>query len=136
MPGYYLNTANNTCASCPVGCATCSSGSSCQTCISTYTISQNTVSGTPNICTKCEYPCFTCSGNAQTCTSCVSKYTLDGWQCVTTFNFAFFISLNTDLTTFYNNYYKFLLALVNPLSSTNIQPVSISSIISNTPSSV
>jgi hypothetical protein len=67
-------------------------------------------------------------GSSTTCTSCIQGYSLSGWNCQSNFNFGFFVSLNTNLTTFYNNYQAFLNALVS--TNSNYQTVTMSSIVS------
>lgn len=133
MSGSYLSTSSttNTCMSCPTGCSTCSSATNCQSCSAGYTFNTPVSSGVQNVCVLCELPCNTCSGNPTSCTSCTGSFTLNGWQCISNFRFAFMVSLNTNLTTFYDNYYSFLLALMAPLSSTALLPVSISSIVAS-----
>ena len=63
----------------------------------------------------------------------MNGFVLSGWQCISVFRFVFFVSLDTTLPVFYDNYYQFLLDLVDPLETTNVEPVSINSIV---PSSV
>lgn len=67
--------------------------------------------------------------NQYTCTSCIGGFQLSGWNCQSTFNYGFFVSLNTDLTTFYNQYQAFLAALLVPLDSTNVRAFTITSIL-------
>ena len=133
MSGFYLNTSSTTtsqCVSCPTGCSTCSSKANCLTCSSGYTLQSNTVSGTAGTCVICASPCSTCSGNSFTCTSCITGFKLVGWQCISTFNFQFFISLNTNLTNFYDRYFNFLQALTAPLGTQDVSAISIGSIVS------
>jgi len=68
-------------------------------------------------------------GSPTTCTACIGGFTLNGWNCMSTFNYGFFISLNTTMTIFYDNYLPFLQALVAPLNSKNIQAVTVTSIL-------
>ena len=65
--GYFLDGSN--CSSCPSGCATCSSGSSCTSCNSGTFLSNSE-------CTACNSICLTCSDNARNCTSCPAGATL------------------------------------------------------------
>ena len=71
-------------------------------------------------CVKCTEPCATCYGNAATCTSCISKYTLVGWKCVSTFNYGFKTTLNTTLSDFYTKYYNFLEAIAGSQQTNQI----------------
>ena len=69
--GFYLN--GNTCTSCPEFCDSCSSSSSCLTCMVGYTLNSS------QQCVKnCEWPCATCTDptSASSCTSCLAGYSL------------------------------------------------------------
>lgn len=125
--GYYLNSANSACVKCPSTCLTCSNPSNCITCISGYTLAVQAVASA-GTCVACTSPCLQCMGSPTTCTSCISGYSLNGWNCQSNFNFGFFVSLNTNLTTFYNNYQAFLQALVGPNAS--LQELTLASIVS------
>jgi hypothetical protein len=125
--GYYLNISSFACTNCPQTCQTCTSTTNCLTCASGYGLVSQPVS-TAGTCVLCQSPCAQCTGSPTTCTSCVSGYSLSGWNCQSNFNFGFFVSLNTNLTFFYNNYQAFLNALVG--SNSNFQTVTISSIVS------
>lgn len=127
LSGYYLNTSASTCVSCPTGCQTCSNPSNCLSCSSGYGLVSQPVS-TSGSCVACQSPCAQCMGSPTTCVACVSGYALSGWNCQSSFNFGFFVSLNTDIQTFYNNYQSFLVALVG--SNSNFQTVTLSSIVS------
>lgn len=67
-------------------------------------------------------------GNPTTCTACISGYFLNGWNCQSSFYFGFYVVLNTNLTVFYDNYQAFLLALLNPITTQNLQFVTLNSI--------
>lgn len=68
-------------------------------------------------------------GNANTCTSCISGFSLKGWKCVSNFNFGVKIVLSVTLENFYENYQGFLLFLANIVSSTNVNSITVNSII-------
>jgi hypothetical protein len=61
--------------------------------------------------------------------SCVGGTTLVGWACVTNVNYGFSVTLNVQLSTFYGNYNTFLLALAAQVSSSNVNTVTINSIV-------
>lgn len=128
---YYLNPNTSTCVSCPTGCSICTSASSCNSCLSGYTLLRESVDS-PGACVACASPCTQCLGNPLTCTACMNGFSLNGWNCQSNFFYGFFVSLNTNQATFYDNYAQFLQALLVPLNSRNIQAITISSIISGT----
>lgn len=68
-------------------------------------------------------------GNPLTCISCINGFSLNGWSCQSNFFFSFFVSLNTSLSTFYDNYQQFLLQLLTPMNTRNIQSVTMSSVV-------
>lgn len=110
--------------SCPTGCSTCANQNSCFTCSPGYA-SQIQSTTTQTSCVACQSPCTQCMGNAQTCTVCQQGYTLNGWKCITTFNFGFTVTLNTNLTTFYSNYASFLSEIAAAVQSMNSNVVTI-----------
>lgn len=123
--GNYLN--QGVCSACPTGCSTCSSPQNCLTCSSGYTAQVQSIA-TQTSCVKCQAPCALCIGNAQTCTKCLSGYTLSGWNCMSNFNYGFNVVLGTNLTTFYANYAGFLNALTGAVQSNNYNSLTISTI--------
>ena len=70
--GYYLSSGR--CYSCPSGCYSCSSSSYCNSCKSTYYLTNT------NTCYSCSTGCATCQ-DAFTCTQCSSSYYLSGTSC-------------------------------------------------------
>lgn len=54
---------------------------------------------------------------------------MSGWNCQTIFNYGFFISLNTNLTNFYANYYALLMALLKPINTTNLLYITVTSLL-------
>ena len=66
-PGYKLNNGNL--VTCPEGCKTCSSSSSCDTCADGYV-----KIGNAQTCSKCHASCLTCETDATKCTACASGY--------------------------------------------------------------
>lgn len=73
--------------------------------------------------------------NQYTCTICASEYVLSGWNCLTVFNFGFFISLNTNVTTFFNNYQGFLQALGEQVNANNFNWITVTTVTSGVSSS-
>lgn len=125
--GFYVNQGS--CSACPAGCLTCSNPNNCLSCASGYTSQVQAVS-TQTKCIPCSSPCAQCIGNAQTCTTCQSGYTLNGWKCVSNFNFGISIILGVNLTTFYANYAAFLTALASNVGSNNVNSVTMTTIVS------
>jgi hypothetical protein len=66
--------------------------------------------------------------NAQICTLCTTGFVLSGWNCLSTFNFGFSVQLNTNTTTFFNNYQAFLLALLAPVNTKQLDSITITNI--------
>jgi hypothetical protein len=124
--GYYFN--QGVCTQCPTGCSTCSNSQNCLSCSSGYTAQVQAIA-TQVSCIACASPCAECIGNAQTCTKCLPSYTLNGWKCVTNFNFAFSIVLGTTLQNFYANYANFLNSLTSYVQSSNVNTVTMASIL-------
>lgn len=120
--GYYLNQGS--CMSCPTGCSTCINQNNCLTCALGF-VSQVQSIATQTLCVACQAPCAQCVRNAQTCTVCQQGYTLNGWGCVSTFNFGFTVTLSTNLTTFYSNYATFLSQIISAVGSSNFNTVAI-----------
>ena len=127
--GSYLRTSDSTCVSCPTGCDTCTTAANCLTCSPGFTAQSSPVDSIVN-CVQCESPCQQCIGDSQTCTSCAFGFKLEGWKCLSTFNFGLVLVLNTDLTTFYSNYLSFLQTIAQALNSTNINVVTVISLVS------
>lgn len=125
--GFYLN--GTTCSACPAGCSTCSNPQNCLSCSSGYTAQVQTIA-TQTSCVKCQSPCAQCIGNAQTCTTCMAGFTLNGWKCVSNFNFGFSIVLGTTLSAFYTNYASFLTALIQTVGSNNFNTITLGTIAS------
>lgn len=123
--GSYLN--QGVCNSCPTGCSTCSTPTNCLSCGSGYTSQVQTIT-TQTLCVACQAPCAQCIGNAQTCTVCQQGYTLNGWKCVSTFNFGFSIVLNVNLTTFYSNYASFLSSIGQSVQSSNVNVITMNAL--------
>ena len=123
--GTYLN--GTTCVACPVGCETCSSGTHCTTCELGYTALSSPIV-TSVSCVKCSSPCAQCSGTSSTCTSCISGFTLVGWKCLSSFNYGFTVTLNTNLATFYTNYQGFLQAIATSVQTSEINVTTLTSI--------
>ena len=116
--GFYL-TETNTCSACPEGAATCSSATFALSCASGYTsVPQLEAFGVVQ-CNKCQSPCLTCTSDPENCDTCVEGYYLEGWKCVTTFNFNFEVTLQTTLENFYSKYLAFIDALVGLIEGTN-----------------
>jgi proprotein convertase subtilisin/kexin type 5 len=68
IPGSYMNTTNNpnTCDSCPIGCATCTSNITCDSCDFPFV---------PNSLSGCECNSLTLeyyNPNTQNCSSCIT----------------------------------------------------------------
>lgn len=124
-PGNFLNQGS--CSACPTGCSTCSSAQNCLSCSPGYTSQVQPVS-TQVSCVQCQSPCALCIGNAQTCTKCVSGYSLSGWNCVSNFNYGFSVVLNTTLPVFYSNYAAFLNTLIGSVDSTNYNSITLSTL--------
>ena len=72
-------------------------------------------------CTQCMSPCSSCSVSTITCTSCVAGYTLNGSQCVSSFNFQISVSFssNTNSTTFNVQLTQFISSIA---SAANVSP--------------
>lgn len=126
LNGNYLNS-NSACVSCPSQCATCTSPSNCLTCASGFTLSNLPVAS-PGVCVQCKGQCSQCMGNPYICTACNPGFSLNGWNCQSNFYFGFYVVLGTNLTVFYDNYQQFLIQLLNPTSTQNLQFVTLSSI--------
>lgn len=63
-----------------------------------------------------------------TCTSCDDGFVLNGWNCLSTYNFGFQTELNTNFTIFYQNYNAFLLAIANAFGTTNVGIIAMSAL--------
>lgn len=98
IPGYYLNSNTTQCNVCMSSCATCLTGNRCLICASGYTttVGNNNLQSYGYQCLQCSYPCQTCQGQINYCTSCISGYSMIGWKCVQNFNFAFNLQLSTN----------------------------------------
>ena len=125
--GDYLS--GSSCLACPEGCETCTAKANCLTCSSGYTIESSPVSSLVN-CVQCESPCSQCIGDSQTCTACVSGFSLTGWKCVSSFFFAYDVVLNTNLTFFYTKYQDYLVAIANAFETSNINVVTMVTLVS------
>ena len=90
--GYYPEPMTDQCTICPIGCAVCTTSSSCSQCHNvsgllyfllnnacSITCPSGTYGGVDNsnnpICTNCLSPCLTCNGSTS-CLSCVGGYNL------------------------------------------------------------
>lgn len=110
--GMYLN--GTVCSSCSDSCASCINLAQCTKCAAgfvdqqpgTFQPSRLTV-GFAN-CVACTSPCATCSGNVDTCSSCITGFTLSGDVCISDFNFAINAVFAVTLATFQANYNSFL----------------------------
>lgn len=89
--GWYLY--NSKCYSCPTGCRTCTNSHVCLTCNNGYVLELSSIQFNHHICRLCLYPCSTCIGNEYSCTACADGFMLDGWKCLSTFNFGLQILL-------------------------------------------
>lgn len=129
LPGFYLNSANSQCSACPSSCATCLTGNGCLTCAAGYTQIANAPSNAGGYqCVACNSPCATCVNSPDYCTSCISGYQFFGWKCAQSFYFGFQLTLLTQLTTFNQNYYNFIVALSNAIGTNNPNAITILSI--------
>jgi hypothetical protein len=91
LDGYYYNGIDNACAKCNYTCKSCSSATSCDTCLSLNIRTLNSSSCPCNegyydnnkeaLCEKCDYSCISCSGNDQSCDSCTSSRILKSNTC-------------------------------------------------------
>ena len=79
-------------------------------------------------CVKCSGYCSECVGSPSTCTACITGYVLNGWTCLSSFNYGFNVTLNATLATFYLNYQGFLLGIADAVNSTLVNTVTITSI--------
>lgn len=120
-------STSNKCVACAVGCKTCSSGTNCLSCEAGYTYQSSPVLTTIT-CVKCSGYCSECLGSASTCTACEKGYVLNGWTCLSSFNYGFNTTLNATLATFYNNYEAFLKAIAETVNSTSVNTVTITNI--------
>lgn len=125
--GYYLGS-NSICTQCPGNCLTCSSAFNCLSCSSGFVLSNSLVTANTS-CVACQSPCATCVQTPTTCLTCIGGTTLVGWACVTNVNYGFSVTLNTPIATFNQNYTKFLLALAAQVDSSNVNTVTINSIV-------
>lgn len=92
--GFYGNVSTLTCTGCVSPCATCTSASSCLSCVVGSNLFQNTCSSTcqdgtyvsNGVCSPCSAGCKTCSGTAANCGTCNSGYfmVVSTSSCVTT----------------------------------------------------
>lgn len=129
LPGYFLNPSNNQCQACSSSCSTCLTSSGCTTCATGFTKMKGVaISASGYQCVACNSPCATCINTPDYCTSCVSGYQFFGWKCAQSFYFGFSVTLLTNLTTFNQNYYSFLLALTSSIGGSNPNAITILSI--------
>ena len=77
IDGYYMYSfsSDKICYKCSSICATCTSYSNCQSCISGYNLNSNS-----NCCYECNYNCKTTINNCE-CTSCNDGYYLSCNEC-------------------------------------------------------
>lgn len=87
--GFYVNT-NMTCSKCNSQCIQCSSADICSACIIGFTLSANQTTGQ---CLACLFPCLTCIGIVDYCTSCATGFTKYGWKCVNNTKIKFTMTL-------------------------------------------
>ncbi|KRX07476.1 Insulin-like growth factor binding protein, N-terminal [Pseudocohnilembus persalinus] len=87
--GYYNDSANNACTSCPSTCQSCTDQNTCQSCTQGNYLDQTTntcsstcqdgtyADSTTNNCEQCDSSCSSCTGNtAQDCSECQNGYFL------------------------------------------------------------
>lgn len=80
--GTYANTMFATCSPCPFSCASCSSATACQECISNYALTSTLQCTNNNTCTASN--CQFCSANSQTqCAQCLPNFYLVNSTCLT-----------------------------------------------------
>ncbi len=131
LPGFFLNPSNGQCFACSSSCQTCLTSSGCLTCATGFTTIQNApLTSTGYQCVACNFPCATCTNTPDYCTSCVDGYQFMGWKCSQSFYFGFQVTLLTNITTFNQNYYNFILALTNAISALTPNAITITSITS------
>lgn len=127
--GSYQTTSNG-CSSCPTGCYTCTSAKSCQSCNTGYIIPTSSTT-TPSVCQKCTWPCLTCSGQLDRCTSCLSSYERVGWACITSYRITVTARLDTNFSTFFNSsQYPAYIQAQADLAGLSVRNISISSLAS------
>lgn len=124
--GYYL--ANSKCEKCQIGVSTCTSFNFALSCSTGYTADSELINTGTVLCVNCVFPCKTCNSDPAQCDSCVDGYYLEGWKCVTTFNFEFSITLQINIAIFYQNYLLFLQILVTFIFGPNINAITIQAI--------
>lgn len=94
--GYFINS-NLTCSKCSSKCIQCSSADLCSACKIGFTLPANQSLGQ---CLTCRFPCLTCIGVDDYCTSCTTGFTRNGWKCVnnTKIKFAMTLTDNPEQT--------------------------------------
>ena len=130
-PGYYLSATSNVCNPCPTQCSTCIRSDTCLNCASGYTslatmLVNSQIGGVQ--CLACTFPCVTCEGTQDYCTSCAPGYQFSGWKCTQIFNFKFAITLSASMVTFNTNYFSFIQALSSAIGTSDSSIVSIAAI--------
>ncbi|XP_055634461.1 furin-like protease 2 isoform X2 [Toxorhynchites rutilus septentrionalis] len=94
--GFYGDKKRHECMACPIGCATCSTGTICTSCHKSWTMNKKgrcTVNGSNNCdeseyyenghCHSCHSTCETCTGPTEhECLTCASPLLLQNQRCV------------------------------------------------------
>lgn len=144
--GAYLT--NNICQACSTGCSNCLDLNTCFRCYPMYVAllpatmvtgsstsplliditSKNNIIYQPVTCKPCISPCVTCISSTTSCLSCISGYNISGTSCVSMFNYGAMVVLNTDPTTFVQNYYSFLSNISSSIGQA-INTITVSSIV-------
>ena len=89
--------------------------------IQSGTIEGNLMDGLVN-CTACSSPCASCRADKDSCTSCVSGFSLASDICLSDFNYKVSVVLQVTLAEFENNFLSFLkkIAVAAGVSVNNI----------------
>jgi hypothetical protein len=113
--------SNWTCVPCPADCSNCYSENICFNCqqgfIPFIAPSLTASSPQPVLCVACLPPCINCIGSISNCLSCATNFTLQGTQCVSSFNYQIQAQLNANPKTFNQNYLNFLTQIANPINA-------------------
>jgi len=96
---------NGSCVSCPAGCLACISQKICYACSQGYyanlypTVSYQYDNNLAIYCSACASPCATCTTSAISCNTCVSGYYLNGYQCISNFNYQINVTFSNSTTS-------------------------------------